>query len=116
MRNAKMMTIWSCIFQRICIGSFAQMDKIVRFSAGIGIVLLLIGLLLAVVLTNEIKLIHPIVGYICIGYWIDIILFPFIEQHKYIKSKTHKTQSQQACEKSQFVGFSYVIFYSLTAF
>lgn len=100
----------------LCIGSFAQMDKIVRFSAGIGIVLLLIGLLLAVVLTNEIKLIHPIVGYICIGYWIDIILFPFIEQHKYIKNKTHKTQSQQTCEKSQFVGFSYVIFYSLTAF
>ncbi len=58
----------------LCIGSFAQMDKIVRFSAGIGIVLLLIGLLLAVVLTNEIKLIHPIVGYICIGYWIDLIL------------------------------------------
>ena len=31
--------------------------------------------------------------------------FKFIEQHKYIKSKTHKTQNQQACEKSQFVGF-----------
>ena len=42
--------------------------------------------------------------------------FKFIEQHKYIKSKTHNTQNQQACEKSQFVGFSYVIFYSLTAF
>ena len=42
--------------------------------------------------------------------------FPFTEQHKYIKSKTHKTQNQQTCEKSQFVGFSYVIFYFLTAF
>lgn len=59
----------------LCIGSFTKRNKIVRFSAGIGIVLLLAGLLLAVVLTNEIRLMHPIVGYICIGYWIDLVLF-----------------------------------------
>ena len=62
------------MWQFLCGGTHETDEAKKDMPSGIGIVLLLIGILLAVVLTNEIKLIHPIVGYICIGYWIDLIL------------------------------------------
>ena len=59
----------------LCIGSFTRRDRLICFSAVTGIALLLVGLLLAVILTDEIRLIHPVSGHICIGYWIDLLLF-----------------------------------------
>lgn len=59
----------------LCIGSFVRRNRLIFFSAVTGIVLLLLGLLLAVIITKEIRLIHPDIGHICIGYWIDLLLF-----------------------------------------
>lgn len=58
----------------LCISSFTKKEKIIRVSAIIGTILLLIGLILTIAVTREITLINPINGYICIGYWIDLIL------------------------------------------
>lgn len=59
----------------LCIGAFAKRKTMVRASSIAGIALLLIGLMLAVVITGEIGLVHPASGYICIGYWVNLILF-----------------------------------------
>lgn len=59
----------------LCAGSFIRSTRMVQLASVLGIVLLLAGLLLAVILTGEWNLIHPVNGYICIGYWGDLILF-----------------------------------------
>ncbi|MBD5151263.1 MAG: hypothetical protein HDT16_01925 [Oscillibacter sp.] len=59
----------------LCIGAFTQHKRVVRISSMTGAALLLAGLFLAALLTGEMRLVHPVNGYICIGYWIDLILF-----------------------------------------
>ena len=59
----------------LCAGSFIRSTRMVQLASVLGIALLLAGLLLAVILTGEWNLIHPVNGYICIGYWGDLILF-----------------------------------------
>lgn len=58
----------------ICIGAFDKRYKIVRFFELLGIVLLLIGLLISIIITGKMDIIHPLRGYVCIGYWIDLFL------------------------------------------
>ncbi len=58
----------------LCIGTFLKKEIMVRVSATVGTILLLFGLVLAVAVTGEITLLNPINGYICIGYWLDLII------------------------------------------
>lgn len=59
----------------LCIGAHTQQRKTVLFSSIFGIVILLAVLCFTIINTGEIDLIHPTDGHICIGYWIDLILF-----------------------------------------
>ena len=58
----------------ICIGVFSKRYKVVKVFVILGIALLLIGLLIFIIITEKLELIHPMRGYICIGYWIDLFL------------------------------------------
>ncbi len=58
----------------LCVGTFFKKEIVIRVSAIVGTILLLVGLVLAIAITGEITLLNPINGYICIGYWLDLII------------------------------------------